>query len=383
MKPTSLSLLLASLLASTPLLARAADTDMQKQIDELKAQNQAIMERLEATAERQDEQSVAAASRVHIGGYGELHYNNLTGEGGASNKKELDFHRFVLYFGYDFTDAIRFHSEVELEHADTESNGAVELEQAFVEFDIGERTRAVGGLFLVPVGILNETHEPTTFYGVERNPVEKYIIPTTWWEGGGGLNGNFGKGWRYDANLTSGLYLPAGTDTVRSGRQKVSEARADSLMGTGRLKWAGLPGLELAATVSYQNDYTQGEGSEPENPARLVETHAIWTIDRFTLRALYATWDLRGKPNGYDRQEGWYVEPSWKFTPRFGIYARYNQWDNQAGSNGPGDTEKVQTTAGINWWPIRQVVLKADLQQEDNRDGSNRNGFHLGLGYQF
>ena len=41
---------------------------------------------------------------------------------------------------------------------------------------------------LVPVGFLNEVHEPPTFYGVERNPVEKNVIPTTWWEGGIGIS---------------------------------------------------------------------------------------------------------------------------------------------------------------------------------------------------
>ena len=74
-------------------------------------------------------------SEVHVGGYGELHYNNLSGAGGMADKDELDFHRFVIYLGYDFSDYIRFSSEVELEHSLSGGNapGKVELEQAFME----------------------------------------------------------------------------------------------------------------------------------------------------------------------------------------------------------------------------------------------------------
>ena len=54
------------------------------------------------------------------------------------------------------------------------------------------------GLFLLPIGILNETHEPDTFYGVERNDVESIIIPSTWWEAGAGLNSRFANGLSWD-----------------------------------------------------------------------------------------------------------------------------------------------------------------------------------------
>jgi hypothetical protein len=158
--------------------------ELERQIQELKAQ-------VEALAREQERQSATAASplaRTHLGGYGELHYNNL------DSKHDMDFHRFVLYLGHDFTDRVRFVSEIELEHSlagdGTVPNGTkpkpgeLELEQAYVEFDLAAGQQAKAGLFLVPVGILNETHEPTTFYGVERNPIESNILPTTWWEGG-------------------------------------------------------------------------------------------------------------------------------------------------------------------------------------------------------
>ena len=167
----------------------------------------ALQEQMNQLADAVESQPANTSKQVHIGGYGELHYNNLEFPDGTKFR-ELDFHRFVLFFGYDFTDSIRFHSELELEHsiAGDGQNGEIELEQAYIEFDLTENMETKAGLFLIPVGILNETHEPTTFYGVERNPVERNIIPTTWWEGGAALTGRFGgSGVSYDLALTSGL----------------------------------------------------------------------------------------------------------------------------------------------------------------------------------
>ena len=127
----------------------------------------AMQDQLNQLADAVENQPASKASKVHIGGYGELHYNNLENSDG-SKFRELDFHRFVLFFGYDFTDSIRFHSELEIEHAfvedtdDGSNPGAVELEQAYVEFDLTDNMETKAGLFLIPGGIRNETHQPTT-----------------------------------------------------------------------------------------------------------------------------------------------------------------------------------------------------------------------------
>lgn len=359
---------------SLPMSVHASEADLQKQINELKS-------RLEATSEIVD--SSTGNSATQIGGYGEMHYNNLGGKGGASDKTELDFHRFVLFFGHEFTDDIRFFSELEVEHviAGEGQKGEVELEQAYVEFDINEHHYAKAGLFLIPVGIVNETHEPPTFYGVERNPIEKNIIPATWWEGGASLSGEFAKGWSYDVALTSGLDLgTSGTAKVRDGRNKVAKANANSLMTTGRIKWTGIPGLEIATTLINQDDFTQGAGTK--NAARLIETHAIWNTGSFALRALYASWDIKGQTNGYDKQSGFYIEPSYKLSEKVGVFARYNQYDNQAGDSSQ-KSEKIQTDIGINYWPHPDVVIKADYQNQNNDNNQDQNGFNIGVGYQF
>jgi len=346
----------------------------------------ALQEQMNQLADAVESQPSSSAKQVHIGGYGELHYNNLEKPNGEEFK-ELDFHRFVLFFGYDFSDSIRFHSELELEHsiAGEGQNGEIELEQAYIEFDLTENMETKAGLFLVPVGIINETHEPTTFYGVERNPIERNIIPTTWWEGGAALTGRVGdSGVSYDLAITSGL---DGGTSVRGGRQKVSEATANDLAYTGRLKYTGLPGLELAGTAQYQADMTQS--SDPTvNDATLLSAHAIYNISQFQLRALYASWDIDVTSNATaadqakDKQDGYYLEGSWRFVPSAGVFARYDVWDN----GGVGDTEETQTNLGINYWPHEGVVLKFDYQKQDHGAvyaDDEQDGFNLGLGYAF
>jgi hypothetical protein len=231
----------------------------------------------------------------------------------------------------------------------------------------------------VPIGILNETHEPPTFYGVERNPIETNVIPSTWREGGVQLSGRLGSaGLGYDIAVSSGLALDA-TFVVRDGRQHVSEAIADELMTTARVKYTGMPGLELATSVAYQGDMTQGLVAGA-GAGTLVSAHAKYERGAFSARALWAAWTLDGAAPaavGKDRQDGYYAEAAWKLVPTFGVFARYNLWDN----GGVGATERSQANVGFNWWPHPNVVFKFDLQ--DQGESVDDDGFSLGVGYSF
>lgn len=366
----------------------------QKQIDALVSKQKTSEEKIdetvsmvEATADAIDQKQTSGKSETYIGGYGELHYNNLEDKSSGDNINEIDLHRFVLLLGHEFNDKTRFFSELELEHgiAGESENGAIEIEQAYIEHDLTPKLSAMAGVFLTPVGIINETHEPNTFYGVERNQVEKNIIPTTWRAGGLGLNGRFSKGWSWDATLTSGLFTSVENNyKPRNGRQQISEAIANNGAATGRLKWTGMPGLELAASLQYQDDITQGK--DPlAGSATLAETHAILERGAFGLRALYAQWSLDGEGPasiGADEQYGWYIEPSWRFNPAFGLFARYEQWDNTAG--GQADSKYSQSVIGANYWLNEHVVFKFDLQDQNAPDGKKElDGFNVGVGYQF
>ena len=366
---------------------REAAAVSHEEVEELREDLDQTRERLDAAIEMLEARDAGEGrQRVHIGGYGELHYNNLEDENGDEIKEEVDFHRFVLFFGYDFTSDIRFVSEVELEHAlaGDGKEGEVELEQAYIEFDLNDRHRARGGLFLVPVGIINPTHEPPTFYGVERNAIETTIIPSTWWESGAALNGSLNGGVSYDLAMHSGLAVDPMTFEIRGGRQKSSEADAEDPAYTAGLRWRGVPGLEVGAAVQYQRDLTQSMGSD-EAPAVLSEAHVDYQRGRYGLRALYARWDIGGDDAemlGRDEQYGWYVEPAVKLCEQFGVFARYSEWDTTAGD--AGDSKIDETSAGINYWPHPRVVIKADYQwRNDDSDDSEVNGYNLGIGYQF
>jgi len=336
-------------------------------------------------SEQVEENSTDSTSATRVGGYGELHYNNLS-NGNGMDKKEIDLHRFVLFINHDFNDKIRFFSEVEIEHAtledtdDGSSTGAVAIEQAFVQFDLGAQTKANAGVLLVPAGIINETHEPNTFYGVERNPIETMIIPTTWREGGAMLSGFYNSGMSYDIVIHSGL--DDGTN-IRGGRQKVSNANANNLASTARIKYTGISGLTISGTAQYQDDMTQ-DTSDEIGSATLLETHVRWNVADLTLTGLYARWDIDVDDSAVQEdidkevQTGAYVEASYKINPKFGVFVRQNQWDN----GGTGDTKETQTDVGFNYWPHENVVLKADYQSQNDVAG-NFDGFNLGVGYQF
>lgn len=351
----------------------------------------AAEQKLEATGDFLEslEGGAGVLADTSIGGYGELHYNNLDADDSAEDVDQIDFHRFVLFVGHQFTDRIRFFSELELEHslAGDGAPGEVELEQAYIDFALSDSSSAQAGLFLLPLGILNETHEPTTFYGVERNDVESIIIPSTWWEGGAGLKGRFGNGLSWDLAMHGGLAMPTTGDSafrVRSGRQKVAEALASSPAYTARLKYTGMQGLELAASYQYQSDPSQITGDGLDD-GHLFTAHAVYQAGAFGLRALYGRWDFSGtavEAAGADEQDGWYIEPSWRLNEKLGLYARYEELDSAR------EVDRfTQYEAGINYWPVPGVVLKMDLKSRDHDlaslAGSDFDGFDLGVGYAF
>ena len=365
----------------------ATATERTAQVD---ARSKSVEQKVEATSAHVESLATETAGKggglmegTTIGGYGELHYN-------SGPNDMIDFHRFVLFVNHDFNDKMRLVSELEVEHAlvkDTvggTNTGELELEQAYIEFDLTPQSQAKAGLFLIPVGILNETHEPATFYGVERNKVETDIIPSTWWEGGGVYSRQFDTGLSFDVAAHSGLKTKEAN--IRSGRQKVASADAQDGAMTTRVKYTGIKGLTLATSVQYQQDIAQSTLVRENADALLTSVHADWRKGGFGLRALYARWDINGttaQASGRDVQQGYYIEPSYRFPislGELGFFARYSVVDNQAGN--AAASEKRYTEMGVNYWPHEQIVLKADVQFAE-LPTANDETFSLGLGFQF
>ena len=334
----------------------------------------------------QGKSSNLVSGTTYLGGYGELHAS-------FGRSDSIDFHRWVLFVNHDFSRSLRFFSEVELEHsiAGEGKNGEIELEQAYLEMDVGENLKAKAGLFLLPVGILNETHEPATFYGVERNLVEKNIIPATWWEAGLALSGKNQNGFSFDAAMHSGLNVAtSGTKAfnIRSGRQKVAQAEASDPALTARVKWTGRPGLELGLSTQYQTDLAQGLFDETIG-ASLISAHAVVQKGALGLRTLYARWDLSGNAPaliGADEQYGFYFEPSYRFSTEMGevgLFTRFSSVDTKAGNSLSASKDSF-FDLGMNYWPHPDVVFKWDVQFTDFANSAkNEEIISLGVGYQF
>ena len=337
---------------------------------------------VELISDNIDQSSTQSKSKYKFGGYGELHYGN------TDTGNSVDFHRFVLFNGYDFTDKTRFYSELEVEHAYSGDGkpGEVEVEQAFIEHRFNDTIKMTAGVSLLPVGIINETHEPNTFYGVERNNIEKNIIPATWWAAGLGFSQEVSNSFGYDLYIGDGLNVPIDGSKaflIRSGRQKVAKAIANDGSITARARFSPNNNLQINASLQYQQDITQGA---LDVDATLFETNIIYNINNFSLKALYARWDLDDKVSeisaGRELQTGYFIEPSYRFgeNNQFGVFARFSNWDNNAGDDN-SDDEIKQNDIGFNFWLTPTVVFKADYQ--DQSGASDDDGIHLGMGYSF
>ena len=128
---------------------------------------------------------------VSIAGYGEMLFERFSKENQAGDPSgktnQFDFLRAIIYAGYRFNDQFLFNSEIEIEHADE-----IFVEFAYIDYLVHENLGIRGGILLLPMGLVNEFHEPTVFFGAERPVTETLIIPSTWRENGGGARG---RGW--------------------------------------------------------------------------------------------------------------------------------------------------------------------------------------------
>jgi DtxR family transcriptional regulator, Mn-dependent transcriptional regulator len=351
--------------------------------------------------------AASPAPRTNLSGYMDFHYNKPEFSDGT-----LDFHRFVLLVTHSFSDRIRFVSEVEIEHAlveGGEEKGELELEQAYVDFLLHRSFNVRAGMMLMPVGIINERHEPPVYYGVERPFVDTVIIPTTWFETGAGIHGEVGRGWRYRAFVTAPLNAAefSAEEGVREGTQKGSEANAGRIATTGRLEYVGVRGLTLGASWWAGRS---GFEFRPrfDVPVKVAEADARYSRNRFEGRLQFAeVWidnaDLLNDaltrrvgvdPNIAGVLRGFYAEGGYRFieAARFGdvgAFLRYENFDTQHRMSGGGirlpQFDRDAWVFGATYWPDPDIAVKADYSVVRNRSAFIQvpNSFNLGLGWWF
>lgn len=361
---------------------------------------------------------------VRFHGYGEMHYNNPeTGSRvpDADDPAVMDFHRLVLGWSVGFSDRLRFETEIDFEHAATE----LELEFAYLEFDASPGIHLRAGSVLMPVGPLNEFHEPTLFYSVERPYLQSYIIPTTWQEGGVGIAGSHPTGLRYRLYYVTGLDAEgfSGSKGLRDGRVALTEDRkvAEKMALVGRLEYVGLPGIRVGGSY-YAGGADQkkaipdldngGPGIATAMPGvdvSIMEADLLLKFMGFEFRGMHAVvkvdgaGDLAaalaaagaGDPEVGERMVGSNLEAAYHLLPLFlerseqdlVVFGRWERFNTQArvpsGLTADDANDRRIITYGLAYFPHPNVVLKLDQERWKDKADNQEKRLNVGMAFMF
>jgi len=345
---------------------------------------------------------------VTVGAYGEITYNQPEALNG-----EMDVQRLVLLFGYKFTDEVQFITEVEFEHVQE-----VYIEQAFVNYAVAPNVSIRGGLMLVPMGIINEFHEPTTFNGVERPTVDNVIVPTTWREIGVGITGRFNDlSLGYQAYVFNGFKSASidgeggingvlkGSNGLRSGRQKGIQSTIDSPTFSLKFDYYGIPGLRMGLSGYFGDTQAEDDIDAIDGSSigiSMIGLDARYAYKRFTARGQFINAalsntesynNLTNKDLGSALQ-GWYLETAYNLLAqekkqRLFAFVRYEQFDTHAKTEGDlvrnNSYNRSDITTGLSYHIAPGVVLKGDYQIRDNAQSNSElpNMLNFGIGVWF
>lgn len=369
------------------------------------------------------------AASTSLGGYGELHAGHVRPEEGDS-KSSIDMHRLVLFIAHNFNKDLRFYTELEVEHAFVGGSnpGEVGVEQAFVDWKLhGDALSLRAGIVLVPMGIVNQWHEPPIFNGVERPNVDKLIIPSTWREGGVGIFGEPIDGLRYELYVIGGLnpLKFSAKKGLRSGRQQVAEAKMDSVALTGRLEYEPMLGM-VAGVSAYYSDAGANAGTAYK--VKGDDGAGKPTVEKFdlSLPVLGASADVRVRHKGLEARAvaaffsigntddlreltdksgnaigpdvgsqllGAYAEVGYdvlrllteteKQLVPFFRYERYDPTFAVDKESKAGETGATDLVFGLTYRPVLQLAFKANAILRTPDDGTKSTVIDLGVGWMF
>jgi hypothetical protein len=333
------------------------------------------------------------------------------GEIPATAKDQIDYVRHILYVGFRFNDFILFNSETEVEHGSTGKGGEVSMEFGYVEAQLSSAFNVRAGMVLVPLGIINELHEPPTFYTALRPETESAVIPTTWRANGLGIVGAASSGIGYKLYVVEGLDASKFTaGGIRSGRQSGARSLAEDLGIAGRLDYSGVPGINFGVSF-YTGNSGQGlkNAANQEIAARaaIFSAHAQVARRGLELRALYArgtigdaaalnaALSLSGSQSIGSKQQGFYLTAGYDLLPllfsttehALAPFVQFEQVDTQA--EVPANfsrnraNERTNWTYGLVYKPHPNVALKIDYLNRDNEANTATDQFNVAVNYLF
>ncbi|MDP7567440.1 MAG: porin [Flavobacteriales bacterium] len=369
-------------------------------------------------AQNSAEKIVAGNEGLHIGGYGQIDFNLPTRDGTTYKNGTLDVHRLVTFFGYNFNEKTSFVSEVEFEHV-TE----VYVEQAFLDYKIKNNLSVNAGLMLIPMGIQNLYHEPSTFNGVERTNVDKYIIPTTWREIGIGVSGrSLEHSLNYQVMVVNGFNgydkdggVFSGKSGLRSGRQKGAKSYITYPDFAGRVSYYGHLGLNLGFSAylgdseskKYDGLDLADESAVASADSTIIGIQMIGVDARYTegplqLRGQYiianlsntdqynsiTEKDLGSKLTGYYAEAGYNLLDGKSDNEELIAFARYENYNTHVevaeGYSINDAYNRTELTIGLGFKIAKGAMFKADYQIISDASSEDKRGqFNFGTAIWF
>ncbi len=376
---------------------------------------------------------------LSIGAYGEMAFGFQQNPAALGQwQNGFDAHRLVLLPTYQITDNIIFNAEIEFEHAgtgfdgDDKLHGTAEIEQVWVDFKIIDQFNwRAPGIDLIPLGYINEHHEPTQFYSVKRPELYNGLIPSTWKAPATSIYGIITEGWTYTIQASTSLEdfgddfglrtdantvppYPLGYAAGITGLDALGSAlpvRGDffqlsnDIAGAIQISYSPpqLPGFS-GSTSAYYTPNTTPRGAYADTGMLLGRSN-LWMFDsEFRYRIPDTGWEARaeyvfaqfgnpanlranndGDPTnnvgktmyGYSGELAYHLplgnilNSDWELVPFYRYTYQNFQTAGYLGTdiNAPTGAGQMQFhDAGIALFPSPQIVLKATYQRVLNRD---------------
>lgn len=358
-----------------------------------------------------NEHTVTNDTSLFKGGFGELHYLQPVGDNSNKNG-QLNVHRLVISLGYAFSEKFHFFGEIAYEHV-----AEVLVEQVYVNYEVNHTLNLKAGLLPIPMGIVNQEHEPDCFNGVEHPAMNQYLIPTAWRELGVGIHGELNnKSLKYQLYLINGFATFKEGEAKANGMEAFRPARQEGVKSfishpnvAGRLQYDGIKGLQIG--VSGYMGETQSElydqVSENVADSTVVNLNMLGVDFKYNKEDFYlrGEWVYNNISNteAYNRKTnqdlgkammGYYLEIAYNILPKtlkrgqqLLPFIRYGHYDTHhkvsTGMTRNKAYEKEYITTGLTYHWSKNVIFKCDYQKITDKNMKNYDLFNIGINFVF